>query len=713
MTEHLRIRRLTLTLACTTGLVLASLPAVAQANEAPAAATDTIVDSPLTGGITTAQNSRVPAGAAWTEHYFSSSDGSDVELHADVLRPVHLPLDQPTPIILSVGPYFGHIGQSGNDRHPHTGPSNRFTDLIEGGSLMERGYTVVYVDLRGYGGSTGCIDFAGPGEQADVVAAVDWVANQEWSTGKVGLYGKSYDAVTGLIGANLEPEGLEAVVAQEPLWNMYNYLYSNEVPRSNVTGTPRAYNSIASLQGMADDTDRYKANAAYEIAHPECLANNLADARESKLESEYWSARNLAEQAKGSTVPLFVTQGMTEANTKPEDFNEYLTNHEGVQRGWLGPWDHVRGGDRNSAGVLEMGREGWYDEVMRFYDEHLRGIEPEIVDPAFMIQDNFGTWRTQDTWPIVDRTTVIDLEPGSYVDDDGRTPAAPGAATFDMENAPSLLPKGDLVKAESSTFQARNRSAVPPRTTEDADGYYSWSRPLNDDTRISGTPTISFDATGSGNVLARLWDVAPDGTAVMFTEQMSRVSDGTVTFDFKDADWTLLEGHQLAVGIGTNYTRSWPRSGSGETITVSDPTLSLPLMSVENDQETHGAPAPFLTRYLSSYTSRLTGIEGTFSVNAGLDVTAETTPRALAGKVYLSVSATNRDSVPVDLTVSTAYGSKTFTNVAPGTSVAVSINTRLASVPAGEATVTVTGTVDGVSFTGTETAPFGGFPVGG
>ena len=31
-------------------------------------------------------------------------------------------------------------------------------------------------------------------------AAVEWAASQPWSTGKVGMYGKSYDGVTGLLG---------------------------------------------------------------------------------------------------------------------------------------------------------------------------------------------------------------------------------------------------------------------------------------------------------------------------------------------------------------------------------------------------------------------------------------------------------------------------------------------------------------------------------
>ena len=48
-------------------------------------------------------------------------------------------------------------------------------------------------------------------------------------------------------------------------------------------------------------------------------------------------------RAKGSDTPLFVTQGFIEKNTKPEEMQEYLDNHKGPQRGWVGQWDHVAG----------------------------------------------------------------------------------------------------------------------------------------------------------------------------------------------------------------------------------------------------------------------------------------------------------------------------------------------------------------------------------
>ena len=40
------------------------------------------------------------------------------------------------------------------------------------------------------------------------------------------MYGKSYDGVTGLVGVGRSSRtGLAAVVAQEPVYDLYRYLY--------------------------------------------------------------------------------------------------------------------------------------------------------------------------------------------------------------------------------------------------------------------------------------------------------------------------------------------------------------------------------------------------------------------------------------------------------------------------------------------------------
>ncbi|PJM97725.1 hypothetical protein CG719_02225 [Streptomyces sp. CB01373] len=601
------------------------------ATAAPGAADQPAAEQSRTASVATAtdavtheENDRVPKGSLWTQHYFPSSDGSETELHADVLLPEGLAPGAKVPVILSVGPYFGHSGQTDPEGWKHTGPSSRFQDFIEGTDLFAQGYAFVMVDLRGFGGSTGCLDWGGPGEQADVKAAIDWAAKQPWSTGAVGMYGKSYDAVTGLIGNNLSQKALKAVVAQEPVWDMYQYIYSNGVPRPNVTGTANAYNSIATLAQMADDDPHYLANAQWEKTHPECLTQNSAGYKIADQWDKHWTDRDLAKMAKGTKTPLFVTQGFIENNTKPEEMQEYLDNHVGPERGWLGQWEHVRGGDRTSNGRLSMGREGWYDETLSYYDEYLKDIKPKVKYPAYSVEDSTGAWRAQDTWPVVKRSVTLPLGNGSYLDDGGasgraalaasgettpQTLGKPSDGKWDMENAPA-------------TEQAAPQGLARGLAKQQKDGkvtssFFVWSQPVGQSVRLTGTPQLSLTAKGEGNVMLKLYDVAPNGKAVMFDEQVSVLRSGRMSVDLKATDWTLAADHVLAVEIGSIQTGSWRATPSGQTIDVKGAQLRLALDDPARDTATAGARSPFLDTYLRQYTVNLPAGPASFTVTPG------------------------------------------------------------------------------------------------
>jgi uncharacterized protein len=84
----------------------------------------------------------VPEGAEWTQEYFPSEDGT--MLHADILRPEGLTEKDKTPVILSIGPYFGTGAATFPVPTPTSeGPVNRFPELFTEGKIMERGYTWV------------------------------------------------------------------------------------------------------------------------------------------------------------------------------------------------------------------------------------------------------------------------------------------------------------------------------------------------------------------------------------------------------------------------------------------------------------------------------------------------------------------------------------------------------------------------------------------
>ena len=521
----------------------------------------------------TATAAPVTEGATWSEATIPSSDG--VELHADILRPSHLDADEKTPVILSIGPYFNHAGQLGavgpaqgedfDATGPSEGPSGRFYDLVEGARLMERGYTFVMVDLRGFGGSSGCLDWAGPGETADVVSAVEWAASQPWSTGKVGMYGKSYDGVTGLIGVNEQPEGLAAVVAQEPVYDLYRYLYGDGIRRLNSVLTPALYDGIALSPGPLLDDPGYNANGANSTSRPGCEPANWADqALNDDHFSDYWRARDLIPGATGSEVPLFLTQGLPENNTVPDGLAQYMENHTGYERAWLGPWDHVRGAETNDEGQLLMGREGWYDEVNRFYDRFLKGEEPAVDDPLIAIQTNDGKWRGEEEWPPADSagyTTA--LRPGAYTDE-GNAGAWGGSATT---------------------------------------GVWTISPPLERDTHLAGSGSAVVDVSTAlprSNVVVNVYDLDASGTGPLVTRQAHMIrNNGPIELDLWSTDWIVRAGHRIAVRVADANTDWWVHVPTNQDVTVHGGSITLPFLSQARETGTiQGDPSPVLDRFL-------------------------------------------------------------------------------------------------------------------
>jgi putative CocE/NonD family hydrolase len=150
----------------------------------------------------------------------------------------------------------------------------------------------------------------------------------------------------------------------------------------------------------------------------------------------------------------------------------------------------------------------------------------------------------------------------------------------------------------------------------DMHSYFSWSTPTTSRVRITATPRITLNASAPGNVMVRLWDVAADGTAVMFDENVALIERaGRVAFDLKSTDWTFEVGHQLGVQIGTIGSGSWRDTPSGNTIEVTRARLVLALQNPRFDVPTQGDRSPFLDTYLGQYTRTLTDVgEGTFAL---------------------------------------------------------------------------------------------------
>jgi putative CocE/NonD family hydrolase len=549
--------------------------------------------------------------ADWSEAFISSpSDAGEATLHADILRPKGSKDTDKTPVILSIGPYFNHSGQTGpagpvegteyDPVGPNAGPSERFQDFVEGSGLLKKGYSFVMVDLRGFGGSNGCLDWGGPGEQADVVNAVKWAASQPWSTGRVGMYGKSYDGLTGLIGVNKRPAGLEAVVSQEPVYDNYRYLYGDGMRRENSAATPGLYDGIAATPGPIADKPDYNQNS---LNDPVCLGQNYgAQAGDDNHESAFWKMRNLIPGATGSEVPLFITQGLTENNTVGDGLQEYLTNHKGYERGWLGPWEHVRGNDKcgesdgstgcddTNVGAFKDGRATWFDEVMRFYGKYLKGETPTVADPPFAVQTNDGKWRSEALWPPADvKTYTTSLKAGSYVD-----------------TASSVATGWDAYSSLATD------SGTTPADPTVQSGVWTVSKPLPYDVHMSGEPTASVDVTTTApnaNLVIDVYELSQDEngdwTGPLITRQGHLVrspGDSTIPLTLWSADWKLKAGERIAVRVTDNNQDWWLMAApSAQSVTVRGGSITLPFLPNRRTQTIDGAPGVQLKPYLETH----------------------------------------------------------------------------------------------------------------
>jgi predicted acyl esterase len=535
-----------------------------------------------------------PPGSDWKEAYF---EGDGVTIHADVFRPKGMPETTKTPVILAIGPYFGHGGQSTPNGSEADYPSTRFTDMIEGGKVFERGYTVVYADLRGFGGSTGCNDFGGKGEQADVKAAVEWAASQPWSTGKVGMWGKSYDAWTEVMALATKPKGLAATVIQSPIIDGYRTLYQNGVHYdAGWYATPGLYQSIDAIPPVPSDSPDYFLAWAQGF-NPACYAQNIANQNTTlDWDSPFWQERNLP-GARGSNVPTFWSHGYLDANTKPDNFMDVWSKLTGPSRAWFGQYDHVRG---NESGVV--GREGFLDEAMRWFDRYLKDDKNAKVenDPRTEIQDNEGKWRGEAQWPPADAgLRVMPLKGGSVTDGPNNT--AEGEATPD---APTGV------------------------------GVWSISQPLQHDARMAGIPKINLDVSTvspRAHMVALLYDVdfsaaEPTATLVSRAAYAPTSADSKIAFELYPEDWKFVAGHRVGVLLAGSDLDWYNPPHTGQSINITGGTIELPWLKFQRTAFLEGEQA-------SAYTTGVHPIPFDTSVAESQSVLADLPPALVPAPV--------------------------------------------------------------------------------
>ena len=139
-----------------------------------------------------------PSPTATPTRTSGSTPHDGTQLHAGVFLPADHRPGERHPVIIVMGPYTapngGATGATAGGPNVDGVPPIRFPELFEEADILAGRYAYVQVDTRGFGGSGGCFEYYGPNEMRDAGSAVEWAAGRGWSSGRVAMWGKSYDA---------------------------------------------------------------------------------------------------------------------------------------------------------------------------------------------------------------------------------------------------------------------------------------------------------------------------------------------------------------------------------------------------------------------------------------------------------------------------------------------------------------------------------------
>ena len=133
-----------------------------------------------------------------------------VRLSADIYRPGDAAADEKFPVLLEYLPYR-KMESRGRRNYP----------LYE--YFVKRGYVVARVDIRGTGQSEGQLipyEYSEQ-EQQDGEAVIDWLSQQPYSSGKVGMFGISWGGFNSIHMAMRNPPALKAIIAIDATDDIY------------------------------------------------------------------------------------------------------------------------------------------------------------------------------------------------------------------------------------------------------------------------------------------------------------------------------------------------------------------------------------------------------------------------------------------------------------------------------------------------------------
>jgi X-Pro dipeptidyl-peptidase len=406
----------------------------------------------------------------------SDRDGEMDLIAADIMRPQETEDGLQVPVIMDASPYYESMGR-GNEseiKDPDGDGINEFFPLYYDNYFVPRGYAVVLPDMTGTNNSDGCPTTGGWEETEGVKVVIDWLNGKgtawdsdgneiqaDWSTGKVGMVGKSYDGTLPNAAAAQGIEGLETIVPIGAISNWYHYY--------RYGGIPFYYNGPSGL------AQRVTASGNVEQCAPVREEMRIGADDATGNYNEFWEERDYVKDADQVEASVFVIHGINDYNVKANHFSDLwleLAENDVPRKLWISQTGHVE--------PFDFRRAEWVETLHRWFDYWLLDIDNGIMDePMVDIEHGKDDWETYSSWPDEDKEDVkVRLAPSEDL---------PG--TF--ATSPVL---GDAAQSFTDDPRQTDAQMVEDEFTDKDNRLIFLSPELEGDVRLSGVPELDISA---------------------------------------------------------------------------------------------------------------------------------------------------------------------------------------------------------------------------
>lgn len=397
---------------------MANLPTTSSQMEPPFDVTIKVATLPYNGPL----DPRKLAGLAELSPFEATADDG-VALRGHVYLPEG---EGPFATVLEYSPYWNSASSHSEDA-AHQTPDGRTVLEDRLGKFLEDGYAVALVNMRGTGESDGCNTFFGPQDGPDARAVIETLAEQPWSNGAVGMGGISWYGYSQYAALRESPEALKAVVPSSAILDQWT-LWTRNGPGiisqfGPLAATYTAFLAITTIGTRGDTPPSHLACPQYAE-----YANQYNQLTLTGDKTDFWYERDMYDVIANTEVPMFVTNGLTQGEghiLQAEGLWDLMP--QGERRLLLGQWGH----QFPSQGTKG---EAWDQEVLDWFDHHLRDAPAKLVTDVVEYQDDTGAWRTSPTWPPASDNVVLHLSEDELIEDP--TKVASSTTTFTTPNTP-------------------------------------------------------------------------------------------------------------------------------------------------------------------------------------------------------------------------------------------------------------------------------------